>query len=287
MGGSEKKTEQSTQSNTIDPWSKQMLTDNYAGAQGRANSLTPYTGQLTAGFNPTQTTAQGILSNIGIDPSYLQNATGATAGAQGVLNSNPLSAADLQQYMNPYQQDVINASVDQNERAREIAQNQMHMQNTAGDAFGGSRSGVADALTNEGYDRNSQQNLATLNSQNYSQAQNASLAAKNLQLQASGQVANLNNNAFGLAAQQGGILASVGDAQQQQQQSELDRAYAAHQAGQALTIQQQNLLNSALGMIPVQQTVNSSGTSTTSSNPGLGGILGTLGKIGMTAALVP
>lgn len=284
MGGSQKQQTQQTQSNTIDPWSKQMLTDNYSAAQTRANSLTPYSGPLTAGSNPTQIQSQGILSNIALDPSYLKAANGATAGAQGVLDSNPLTAADLQQYMNPFQSSVIDASVNENERARQIAQNQMNMQNTAGSAFGGSRSGVSNALTNEAYDRNNQSNIANLNAANFSQAQNASLAAKNLTLNAANNVANLNNNALGVATSQGGILASVGDAQQAQLQKEYDDARQAYMQGQALTIQQQNILNSALGMIPVQQTVNTNGTTTTSSNPGLGGILNAFGKIGQAVA---
>src|SRR6185503_15233602 len=100
-------------------------------------------------------------------------------------NSNPLSQADLQQYMNPFQSNVIDASINENERARQIAQNQMNMQSTAGSAFGGSRSGVANALTNEAYDRNNQSNIANLNAANFTQAQQASLAAKNLLLNAS------------------------------------------------------------------------------------------------------
>lgn len=262
-----------------------LLQGNYDTAKGNAASLaTPYTGQLTAGFTPTQLQAQGVLSGVGTDPSYLNAANGATAGAQGILNSNPLSAADLQQYENPFQSSVIDASVNANERARQIAQNQTNMQNTAGSAFGGSRSGVANALTNEAYDRNDQSNIANLNSANFTQAQQASLAAKNLGLNAATTTANLNNNALQTAATQGGILGAVGDAQQQQSQTELTNTYNNWLQGKQLTLQEQNLLNSALGMIPVQQTVNTNGTTTTSSNPGLGGILSSIGQIGLAGA---
>ena len=285
-GGSKEETHQ-TQTNTIDPWSKAMLTGNYDTAKQNAAGLSaPYTGPLTAGFTPTQTQAQGILSALGTDPSYGVTANAATAGAQGILNSNPLSAADLQQYMNPFQSSVIDASINENERARQIAQNQTNMQNAAGSAFGGSRSGVANALTNEAYDRNNQSNIANLNAANYSQAQNASLAAKNLGLTAANSVANLNNNALGLAAQQGGILGAVGDAQQAQQQKSYDDAYQAWLQGKNLTIAQQNLLNSALGMIPVQQTLQSDGTSKTSTNPGLAGYLSAIGQGAMAGAKI-
>src|SRR6185312_15539752 len=207
-----------------------------------------------------------------------------------------LSGADLSPYLNPYQQDVINASVAQNERAREIAQNQANMQNTAGSAFGGSRSGVSNALTNEAYDRNDQANIANLNAQNFNQAQQAALAdiaaqnqmgefnatqnynaqlasiqnalaGQQLGLSAANQLGNLGNSQLAMAAQQAGILGAVGDMQQQQQQAELSAAYQNWLTGKQLTLQQQNLLNAALGMIPVQETINSNGTTTTSSSP--------------------
>lgn len=283
MSSSQKTEQHQVSSNQIDPAQMAAYTGNYAGAQGRAATLTPYTGQLTAGFNPNQTQAQSVLSNIAQDPSYLQHANAATAGAGGVLNSNPLSSADLQQYMNPFQSSVIDASVNENERARQIAQNQMNMQNTAGDAFGGSRSGVANSLTNEAYDRNNQTNIANLNAANYSQAQNASLGAKNLTLNAANQYANLNNNALGVAAQQGGILSAVGDTQQAQKQNELSNAYNAYTQGQNLTLMQQQMLNQALGIIPIQQTQTTDGTTKTSSNPGAAGILGGLGSLALAA----
>lgn len=284
MASSQKQETHQVSSNTIDPKQMAQYQDNYATAQKNAAKLTPYTGPLTAGFNQNQTDAQGILKNIALDPKYLQSANGATAGAQGVLDSNPLTAADLQQYMNPFQSSVIDASVNENERARQITQNQMNMQNSAGSAFGGSRSGVANALTNEAYDRNNQSNIANLNAANYSQAQNASLGAKNLTLNAANSVANLNNNALGVATNQGGILSAIGDTQQAQTQREFTDALNAYTQGQNLTLMQQQLLNQALGIIPVQQTTTSDGTSKTTSNPGAAGIMSALGGLALAGA---
>lgn len=327
MGGSTKQTEQqqSTSSNTIDPAELAMLQGNYSAAQGRAASLTPYTGQLTAGFTPTQLQSQGILSGVGTDPQYAANNATAITGAQGVLsgatgmntnvNAQPvtpstLAGTDLTPYMNPYTNDVVNTTIADQERAREIAGTADNQQATAAGAFGGSRSGVLNSLTNDAYDRNTGSLVAGLRSNNYGQAQaaalndvnaqnnanqfnstqnvnaqqssiNNKLAALGMQLNSVGQIVSLNNAALGTAATQGGILASVGDAQQQQQQTQLNNAYQAYTQGQQLTVEQQQLLNSALGLIPNQQTVNStgSGTNTTSSTPGLGGILGGLGSL--------
>lgn len=363
MGGSSQKQtqqQQSTSTNTIDPTELAMLQGNYASAQSRANSLVPYTGQITAGFNPTQTQAQGVLTGIATDPSYGATNNSAIGSVQGILSANPntavtatpvtanaynaatydpslLAGVDLTPYENPYTSDVINASITQNERARQTANVNDNQTATAAGAFGGSRSGVANALTNEAYDRNNQQNIASLNQANFAQAQaaaagdvaaknnagqfnansqnaasqanasaensanqfNASqdltaqqssiadaLAALGVKLNAAGQLVSMNNQALNTAATQGGILASVGDAQQQQEQTELTNAYNAYIQGQQLTVAQQNLLNSALGLIPNQQTVtsNQTGSSTTKSNPGLGGILGGIANIGLGVA---
>lgn len=305
--GGEKKTEtqQSTTTNTLDPQFKGLVMDNYNTAQGKANSLTPYTGQLTAGFNPTQTQAQGILTNVGTDTQYANSNTAAIDAVKGVLGYDPgsvdpstIANSDLSQYENPYTKDVINASIDQNERARQIAQVADAQKANAAGAFGGSRSGVMAANTNEGYDRNNQQNIAALNQANFNQAQGAAatdaatknqvgefntttgLNAAGQRVNAAGQLIADNTAALGTAATQGGILGAVGDAQQGQDQGALDRAYAAYKDGQTLTLEQQQLLNSALGLVPVQQTVagDSTGTSKTSGG-GLGGILGGVGSL--------
>lgn len=327
-GSTTQQAQTSTSTNTINPQELAMLQGNYQTAQNNASTLTPYTGQLTAGFTPTQTQAQGVLSGVATDPQYAANSAAATGATSGVL-ANPVSGGvtastvnpttiantDLSPYLNPYTSDVINNSITQNERARQIAQTSDSQQATAAGAFGGSRSGVLAAGTNEAYDRNDQTNIAALNQANYAQAQAAAgtdaattnqvgefnsgqnlsaqntsiankLASNTQQLNAAGQLSGLNTTALGNAATQGGILASVGDAQQSQAQTALTNAYNAYTQGQQLTVEQQQLLNSALGLIPNQQTVNSSGTgnSSTQSTPGLGGILsgfgGLLGGVG-------
>jgi len=289
--------------------------------------LTPYSGQITAGFAPAQTQAQGVLTGIASDPQYAANNNQAISGVQGVLgnqvngqvnaapvNASTIAGTDLSQYMNPFQSNVIDASVAQNERAREIAGVSDAQHAAAAGAFGGSRSGVLSAQTNEAYDRNNQTNIAALNSANYNQAQSAAatdaathnqvgefnsgqninaqqstignqIASNTQQLSAAGQLQTANNNALGTATTQAGILGAVGDAQQAQHQTELTNAYNAYTQGQQLTVAQQQLLNQALGLVPNQQTVNSSGTSDTTqkTTPGIGDILSGVGSLAQGA----
>lgn len=364
MSGGSKSTssqqEQQTATNTLAPDYKNQLLGNLTTAQNNAASLLPYTGSLTAGFTPTQTTAQNKVNSIANDPTYGATNNAATSSITGVMN-NPvqvvsqlngnvtatpvsannvtagqLSSTDLSPYLHPYTQDVINTTISDQERARQIQAANDARQATAQGAFGGSRSGVQGALTNEAYDRNTSSLLAGLNQSNYTNAQSAAqqdianrlaadttnagnnlnaseynsgqnltaqqnsfannlaannqtfnqgVAANTQTLDAANQLQAANNNALNTATNQAGLLSSVGDAQQQQAQTELNNLYNNWMQGNQLTIEKQQMLNQALGLIPNQQTLttngSSTGTETTSSNSGLTGMLGGLGSLAM------
>lgn len=237
MGGSTKTT--SNSANTVDPSQFALYQQNYKNAQGNAGILNPITGQPVTPGTPG--------ANAPLGSAQLDQATNATGGLLN-FDAGSLAGTDLSQYMNPYTNDVINQTISQNDRARQIAQQGDNQQATAAGAFGGSRSGVLGALTNEAYDRNTGSQIAGLNQANYTQAQGA--AQQDIQSRlASGQ---LRLNAAGQLVDESGQVVS--------------------QAGQ-----RQGILNSALGIMPVQQTVNSTGKQTT--DPGLAGILGGIGSL--------
>ncbi len=110
----------------------------------------PYGGQLVQGLNPTQT---GAISNI-----------------TGIAN-NPLSASQIQQYENPYQQDVVNATMGNiNETNRQqMAQTTGQLTQAAG-GIGASRIALGQGELARQQALASNQTLAGLNQQNYSQA---------------------------------------------------------------------------------------------------------------------
>lgn len=237
MAGGTKQT--STSSNKIDPAQFELYMQNYRNAQGNAGILSPVTGQAVTPGTPG---ANGPLGS-----AQLNMATDAT---KGMLNFDPGSIAgtDLSPYMNPFQKNVIDATISDNERARQIAGVADQQHATAAGAFGGSRSGILSAETNAAYDRNTGSQIAGLNADNFNQARGAAgqdiqtkLAAAGLRLNAAGQ----------LVDESGQVIAHAG--------------------------QIQGILNSGLGMMPVQQTTNTTGKTTTS--PGLTDILGSLGSL--------
>lgn len=82
----------------------------------------------------------------------------------------------IERFQNPYQQDVIDSTLADINRAQQLSLQQGGDQAQMAGAYGGSRHGVADALTREAYDRNATGAVANLRSQGY---QSALAAAQN------------------------------------------------------------------------------------------------------------
>lgn len=170
------------------------------------------------GYRPMQIGATSVGTNFGYTP---QNVTAPTA------------AGGINTYMNPYTQQVIDTSMADLERQRQMQQNQIGAQATQAGAFGGSRQGVAEALTNEAFARQGGQLAAGLRQQGF----NTALGAAQQDV-ATGMQASLANQAAQAAAQQFGQGTSL-QAQQANQQARMQAALANQQAG--LTGAQQRL----------------------------------------------
>ena len=86
----------------------------------------------------------------------------------------------VQQYMNPYQEEVINNAMKDIERQRQIQTAAEGAQATASRAFGGSRQAVQRALVDEAALRQSGALGAQLRQQGFTQAQNLALQQEQL-----------------------------------------------------------------------------------------------------------
>jgi hypothetical protein len=85
----------------------------------------------------------------------------------------PTSAAQIDQYQNPWTDDVVNQGQQDIERARQMAVHQTGDAATAAGAFGGSRHGVAESLTNDDYARAAAAQSAQLRAQGFDTALSA------------------------------------------------------------------------------------------------------------------
>jgi len=197
-----------------------------------------------------------------------QNVFGQAAQAyQGALGGTAAAGMGMPQtqaFMNPYTQQVINSSMGDLERQRKMQTNQIGAQASAAGAYGGSRHGVAEALTNEAFARQGGQMAAQLRQQGYGQALGAAQQQQQLGLQAAGQLGNLAQMGYGFGTGITQQQQQYGQQQQALNQALIDAArgqYAGFTGAPAASLQ---LPMAAVGAGNMGQ-----GTTTKTSQPGL------------------
>jgi hypothetical protein len=144
-----------------------------------------------------------------------------------------LADADLNPYMNPYTQSVIDTSMKDLERSRLMTQNDNGARATAAGAFGGSRHGLVEAETNRGYADEVGRLSSSLNQDNFRQAQAGAQSdiqrqvdQNTLKLGAAGQQAALSGQAFGYGQQLTDNQLRQGEQQRAIQQQIIDAGRA-------------------------------------------------------------
>lgn len=215
---------------------------------GGIGSLTRATGETDAGFKARQDAARAFevrQQNLaGLAPQVAQQDAlqrqAQTLAQQGVGSFEPFlqqaQAATgpqaFQQFMSPYQQQVIDASLAEFDRNAQIQQQQIADQAVASGAFGGGREGVMQAEYQAGSDRNRAALQAGLLQTGFGQAQQAA------QQQFANQM-GLASALPGLQRQDVSTLGSLGALNQAQQQAQLD---AQREATRMATYQPQEQL---------------------------------------------
>jgi hypothetical protein len=184
------------------------------------------------GYNPANVAASNVGTQFGYNP--------ANVAAQSAVGG-------IQTYMNPYTQSVVDTSMADLERQRQMQTNALGAQATQARAFGGSRQGVAEALTNEAFARQGGQLAAGLRQAGFNTALGAAQqdTAASLQAALANQAAGSRAAEFGQQTglqaqgmnQQVGLQAALANqaaqaqAQQFGQQTGLQAALANQQAG--------------------------------------------------------
>jgi hypothetical protein len=284
-GGSDTSTaQQNTSTQALDPQLAAALYGNLGSAQALGSGYQPYSGALTAPTDADQQayfTGLQTLAGSGVGGSALtqgvNTATGVSGYAPQTITAGQLSTTNLQPYMDPYTQSVIGATMDDLGR-----QTQQQLQGnaataTAAGAYNGTRQGVEDSLTNEAAQRTAASTLAGLNSQNYTQAQQAAqsdiagnlaaqqgnvragLAGQGVNLSAAQALGGLSNAQLGQAEGLNSLLGQAGYGQQQQAQTADTASYQAWLQNLQNQIGLQGLTNQSLGLIPKTGTTSTSG----------------------------
>jgi len=173
--------------------------------------------QFVAGQDPLQQAAQATaLSGIGGYKPFLQGAQQAQATAAGLTGPQA-----YQQFMSPYQQDVINTTLKEFDVQAQKGLPALAAQAVGAGAFGGGREGVQRAEYQQASDRNRAALQAQLLQQGFGQAQQAAQQAFMNQQTLGGQQLQLGQAGQTFLGQDVGALSTLGAQNQAQQQAQL------------------------------------------------------------------
>jgi len=240
-----------TATTSIDPQIKEAYLANFQQAQNVAGALPV---QQVAGFNPLYQAGEEALVNTGLaGPGIAGTDLAAQMAAYGGVyqpsmqtagqaNLGMTGAGSIGSYMNPYTSQVRQNALADLESARQAAIQQTGERAMQAKAFGGSRQGVAEGITNLGFAKQAGTLGTQLNENAFNQAVQLQAAdlARQQQAAAANQQADLQAAQLRLAgaSQLGGLSA-------QQQALRLGGAQAVMGAGgtrQALDQQQMDAI---------------------------------------------
>jgi len=224
--------------------------------------------QFVAGLSPLQQQAISQAGGLGAYQPYLQTAAtqAGQAATEAGLAGQFMGPASYQQFMSPYQQDVIDTTLQEFDIQAQKGLGSIADRAIASGAFGGGREGVQRAEYMSASDRNRAALQAQLLQQGFGQAQQAAgqafgqqQALANQQQALANQQLNLAQQAPALAGSQIAGLTTLGGLAQAQRQAQLSaqQQLGTQQLYQPLTTAQQ-YGSGIMGLIsgyPGQQTV--------------------------------
>ena len=241
-----------TSTSSIDPQIKEAFLANFQQAQGVAGALPT---QQFAGYNPMYQAGEEALVNTALAGPGI---TGTDLAAQmaaygGVYQPSQITAqktnlglgqgpGTIGSYMNPFSEMVRKNALADLESSRQTAIQQMGERANAAKAFGGSRQGVAEALTNQGFAKQAATLGTTLNEQAFNQAM--AMQQADIGRMSAADIANQQAGLQGAQLRLGGA-SQLGNLAAQQQALRLGGAQAVMGAGgarQALDQQQMDAI---------------------------------------------
>ena len=241
----------------------QPFTPSMSGGKGGGNGEVPKA--MPAPAPSTQYSPMAAPTAAPAQPQGFNVNQAAAGGLQKAFQGTEaaMQGSNIGQFMNPYTRQVTQNTLTDLERQRQMQMNTLGAQASNAKAFGGSRHGVAEALTNEGFARQGAQTFGNLQQQGFNTALQAAQNQQQMQMGGAAQLGQLGQQAFGtsqaIQQQQGqqGLL------QQGIQQALIDAAkqqYAGYTGAPTAAL---NAPLAALGVTPVPQ------STTNSMKPGL------------------
>ncbi len=280
MGGGSPQVTTSRQE--LPKWLEQPTRENIAIADAIAKRpFEQYGGQTTAGLSPDQIASYNMTrENVGAYQPAYGASLGTTASVAG-YQPGTFTGGDIGAYMNPYLQNVEANALGGLEAQRLRSQQGIAQSARTAGAFGGSRQGISEAMSNVETARQAGDLSAKIRSQGYDTAaglmqsdMNRALQGQQLRLQAGGQLSDIAGAGQRALYADAAALENIGKSQQAQQQALLNDAYQRYQAERNYPIDMLNLRIGATSAVP------NIGTTTQSTSGGGNSMLSFLGGLG-------
>lgn len=236
MGG---KTQSTTSSQNYTPAALQQLQDIYSKASSAASTpYTPYSGQITAGLTDTQKSG---IANVNAAAHSAQPYYDTAAG-YAKTGASAIDPSQINRYLNPYTQSVINSTQANFNESNGQQQQQVVGNAALKGALGGDRVGVAQAELARQQKLAQDPVIAGLNQQNYTQALQAAQADRGAAQNGASQFAGLGTGSQNAALQGAGAQLTAGGAEQAANQAGLNAQYQQFLNQQAFPYQQAQFL---------------------------------------------
>ena len=243
----------STTSTTTDPAQMAIYSDLYDRSKSIAGQpFVPFTGSRVAGFNPDQ--LQGFDSTRGM---FQDSMSYDPRGLLSDMGSQPL---DIQSFQNPYNTQVIDQSLADLDRARQIRLQSDQDRAIGAGAFGGSRSALLEAETNRNFADAAARTSSNLRQSGYNNSLNAAMQDRNFR-------SGIQSGLLGDQYRNLGLMSGIGSQQQGLQQRGMDAGYNEFLRALQYGPQQLGLLAQGVSALPTQSNV------TDSYKPGMGDYL--------------
>jgi len=209
----------------------------------------PYGGQRLAPLTAEQQYARqrGFEQARAYEPD-LGMARGLTS-----LSMAPIGEADIQQYMNPYQNQVTQNVLGEMRRRSDIEGQRASDEAVRAGAFGGARHGVQESERMRNLRQQQSRTAAEMGQQNYQQALAAAQAQKAQQLSGAGAFGNIAGQQMQLGQQGMQGLTQAGMLGQGQLQKGMDIAYQDFLKQQQFPYTQASTLSNLLTGVPAAQ----------------------------------
>jgi hypothetical protein len=243
-----------TQSTTqeLNPFVQDVLTRGYQAAERvAATPYQAYQGPRVAQFRPQEMQAFQMAEQAATGRLGASQLDEATKAAQRAAGYSPAQfQQDVQGFMSPYQENVVDATMRRLAQSRAERDAETRSRLASSKAFGGDRRGVYEAQLAGEQDLNTQQALANLYQQGYSQAAGLASQLPSQQLAAANTLAGFGSQALSQEQMRQQMLAGAGQAQRGMAQQNLDIAYKDFLEQRGYPVEQLRILQSGMAGFP-------------------------------------